>query len=121
MMLLQYTIIQPLTMAISQLCYSFELSLVMRCLRSIWKQRQRMDCTSAIKTIQNEVITTSGDIIHNKILHNVRQASFFSVIANEATDVANVEQLSISVCFVDGETVCEKFLAFLKCEKRCHW
>ena len=40
---------------------------------------------------------------------------FFSIIADEATDVANVEQLSISVRFVDGETVCEKFLAFLKC------
>ena len=32
----------------------------------------------------------------------------FSVIANEATDVSKVEQLSISVRFVDGETVCEK-------------
>lgn len=61
------------------------------------------------------MITTSGDIIRNKILHNVRQACFFSIIADEATDVANVEQLSISVRFVDGETVCEKFLAFLKC------
>ena len=69
------------------------------------------------KTIQNEMITTSGDIIRNKILQNVRQACFFSIIADEATDVANVEQLSISVRFVDGETVCEKFLAFLKCEK----
>ena len=68
-----------------------------------------------IKTIQNEMITTSGDIIRNKILHNVRQACFFSIIADEATDVANVEQLSISVRFVDGETVCKKFLAFLKC------
>ena len=41
----------------------------------------------------------------------------FSVIADKATDVANVEQLFISVCVVDGETVCEKFLAFLKWEK----
>ena len=42
---------------------------------------------------------------------------FFSVIADKATDVANFEQLSISMCIVDGETVCEKFLAFLKWEK----
>ena len=67
------------------------------------------------KTIQNEMIEICGDIIRNKILEKVRQARIFSVIADEATDTANVEQLSISVRFVDNGTPCEKFLAFHKC------
>ena len=45
----------------------------------------------------------------------IQKAVFFSVIAHEATDVANDEQLSICVCFVDGNLPCEKFLAFHEC------
>ena len=53
------------------------------------------------KTIQNEMITICGNLLQNKILKEVREAQFFSVIADEATDVANDEQLSISVRYVD--------------------
>ena len=45
------------------------------------------------KEIQNEMITVCGNIIQNKILQQIRQAEFFSVIADEATDSANDEQL----------------------------
>ena len=38
------------------------------------------------------MITICGDIIRRKLLEKVRKAGFFSVIANEATDVANDEQ-----------------------------
>ena len=43
------------------------------------------------KTVQNELIVICGDIIRNKILAKVRQAKYFSIIADEATDVANDE------------------------------
>lgn len=42
------------------------------------------------KEIQNEMIRICGDIIRNKILVKIREAQFFSVIADEATDSANV-------------------------------
>ena len=43
------------------------------------------------KTVQNEMITICGDIIQGKLLGMVKKAVSFSVIADEATDVANDE------------------------------
>ena len=53
-----------------------------------------------------------GDIIRNKILAKVRQAKYFSIIADEATDEANDEQLSICIRYVEEQ---EKFIAFHEC------
>ena len=66
------------------------------------------------KEVQNEMITICGDIIRNKILRKIRDAQFFSVIADEATDSASDEQLSISIRFIDGIPR-EKFLGFCEC------
>ena len=68
------------------------------------------------KTIQNEMIAVCGGIIRRKLVEMVQRARFFSVIADEATDVANDEQLSICVRFVDGGSPHEKFLAFHECQ-----
>ena len=65
------------------------------------------------KTVQN---TICGDIIRSKLIKMIQKAGFFSVIADEATDVANDEQLSICICFVDCGLPCEKFLAFHECQ-----
>ena len=46
----------------------------------------------------------------------IKKASFFSAIADEATDAANEEQLSICVRFVANGLPCEKFLAFHECQ-----
>ena len=59
------------------------------------------------KTVQNEMITICGNFIRQKLLKSVRDACFFSVIADEATDAANKEQLSITVRFVDKSEPCE--------------
>ena len=66
--------------------------------------------------VQNQLITICGDLIREKLLENIRNARFFSVIADEATDTANVEQLSLSIRFVQNNAPCEKFFGFLKCE-----
>ena len=68
------------------------------------------------KTKQNEMIVVCGDLLRNKILKEVREAQFFSVIADEATDVANDEQLSISVRYVDDSGPQERFLGFHECQ-----
>jgi hypothetical protein len=67
------------------------------------------------KTIQNEIITICGNLIIQQILDTIKEAQFFSIIADEATDVANKEQLSISIRFVCNNKPCEKFLGFLEC------
>jgi len=66
--------------------------------------------------IQNQLITICGDLIRAELLKSIRTARFFSVIADEATDTANVEQLSLSIRFVENNAPCEKFMGFLKCE-----
>ena len=60
---------------------------------------------------RSQMIAICGDIIRSKLIKMIQKAGFFSVIADEATDVANDEQLSICVRFVDGLPR-EKFLAF---------
>ena len=67
------------------------------------------------KTVQNELIVIGGDIIRYKILAKVRQAKIFSIIADEATDMANDEQLSICIHYVEEGVPQEKFIAFHEC------
>ena len=47
------------------------------------------------KTIQNDLIEASGEYIRDMILEEVQSCKFFSVIADEAIDSSNREQLSI--------------------------
>ncbi len=67
------------------------------------------------KEIQNQMIVICGDIIRSKILQKVREARFFSIIADEATDSANDEQLCLSIRFLDKCVPQEKFLGFHEC------
>ena len=68
-------------------------------------------------TIQNDLINATGEWIQEKILHEVRAAKYFSVCADEASDVANKEQLSLILRFVDqAGLVREEFISFFLCE-----
>ena len=51
-------------------------------------------------------------VIWNETLRQIQEVCFFSVIADEATDVANDEQLSISIHFLEDTVPSEKFLDF---------
>lgn len=55
------------------------------------------------KTIQNELIHVIGKYIQSEILHEIKKAKYYSVLADELADVANKEQLSISFRYIfDG-------------------
>ena len=57
------------------------------------------------KNIQNELVRVIGDSIRNDIISEVKKARFFSIIADEVTDAANREELSIVLRYVfDNET-----------------
>ena len=69
------------------------------------------------KTIQNELIEVIGSHIRNSTLKKVKQAKFFSVIADEVVDVANLEQLSICLRFANDDNVHEIFCDFVELER----
>ena len=73
------------------------------------------NATYISKTIQNELIKICCDIICDKILAKIRQARYYSVIADEATDISNDEQLSIGIRYVDDGKFTEVFVAFHEC------
>ena len=52
------------------------------------------------------------------LVGEVKHAKFFSVLADEATDCSNVEQMAIVLRFVDGLfQIREEFLGFVACQK----
>ena len=69
------------------------------------------------KTIQNELMEVIGDSIRNDIITEVKQAKFYSVIADEVSDTANREELSLSLHFVFNGRVKEVFVDFVEVER----
>ena len=65
---------------------------------------------------QNEIIECCGDYISEAVLSRVRKAPFFSVLADEATDCGNLEQMPVVVRFVEDYGVKEEFLGFVTCD-----
>ena len=68
--------------------------------------------------VQHEIINICQEEIQNKIVENVSKAKYFTLIADETTDVSKEEQLSICLCYVleNSSHTCEvreKFFAFV--------
>ena len=53
------------------------------------------------KTTQNELIEICGSIIRSTLVSRIQAAGIFSVMADEAADASNKEQLAICIRFVD--------------------
>lgn len=69
------------------------------------------------KTIQNELICVTGEWLTNKIVDEVKEAKFFTVVADEVADVSNTEQMSIVLRYVDSQCeIKEEFIAFTSCK-----
>ena len=67
------------------------------------------------KTIQNEVIDKIGSHICKMILAEVKEAKYYSVIADEVINIANKEQLSVVLYyFFNGCVKGVFFLTLLK-------
>lgn len=65
-------------------------------------------------TIQNELISILGEQIRESIVNQIPfDAPYFSILADEVTDVSNREQLSLVIRFVDSDgNIHEEFLGF---------
>lgn len=69
------------------------------------------------KETQNRLIEILGSQIRGKLLAEIRQSKYFSVLADEVVDASNTEQISIVIRFVDSnQEVREVFLAFMECD-----
>ena len=70
------------------------------------------------KTIQNEMISVISKTIENIIIMEIKDAKYFTLLADEVTDCANLEQVSLVLRFVDSEKqIREEFLAFITVEQ----
>ena len=69
------------------------------------------------KGIQNELIDVVGNSIHSTIIAEVQQAKLYSIIADEVTDVANKEELSLVLRYVYDDEVKEAFVDFIEVER----
>ena len=49
-------------------------------------------------------------------MNDVQHPGFYSVIADEGMDVANQEQLAISIHFISNSQICGKLITFHKCD-----
>lgn len=75
------------------------------------------NATYRSKTIQNEIIEVLGTYIQDKIVAEINEAGAFSLLADEASDSSNKEQLPLVLRFVDKEiNVREEFVGFYECE-----
>lgn len=52
--------------------------------------------------IQNEIISSCGNLILEKIVKEINTSGCFSILADETTDVSLKEQLTLCVRFVTG-------------------
>lgn len=68
--------------------------------------------------IQNELISISAAESRSLILNEVKRAKFFTIIADEVSDVSNKEQVAIAVRYVGSDDrIQEKFLDFKHAER----
>jgi len=63
--------------------------------------------------VQNQMISLMGDAIQKQILSDISQCKYFSIPANETTDVSQTEQLCLPVLFIKDTKVHEEFLCFV--------
>ena len=66
--------------------------------------------------VQNEFISINGDLIRRSIVDECNASLFWSVMADECTDVSTTEQVSVCVRYIRRNQseleVCEEFLGF---------
>ena len=62
------------------------------------------------------MISCCGKFITELVVRKIKENQFFSILADEASDCSNQEQLSLVIRYVDGDCVIrEEFLGFLYC------
>ena len=53
--------------------------------------------------IQNELLDVMANSITRNIVNKIREAKYFSLMADEVTNVSNREQMIVCMCWIDGK------------------
>ena len=70
------------------------------------------------KTTQDEIIAICREMITSKLSSEIKNAKYFSVLADEAADVSNVEQMPLVIRYVNTSSeICEAFMGFIQCDE----
>jgi len=66
-------------------------------------------------SIQNEFIEICSKIIKKKNVDNVNNSKYFAVLADETTEISNVEQMSLCLRYIDiiNNVIREDFLEYI--------
>ena len=77
------------------------------------------NATYTSSVIQNQLVDVLCHQIRQKILDKVKRATWYTVIADEVTDISNKEQLSLVLRYVDPDTnqVQEDLISFFECDE----
>ncbi|XP_057307823.1 zinc finger MYM-type protein 1-like isoform X2 [Hydractinia symbiolongicarpus] len=76
------------------------------------------NATYISKTTQNELINCCGSVILDEIIQEVKSNTFFSILADEAADLSNKEQMSLVLRFVDSNlNIREEFVQYIHCDE----
>ncbi|KAK2725661.1 hypothetical protein QYM36_000234 [Artemia franciscana] len=64
--------------------------------------------------IQNELIDICGQLITEKVVEQDKSDNFFTIHADETTDISRQEQMTLGLRFMDSETlqIREEFIGF---------
>ncbi len=74
------------------------------------------NATYTSNRIQNDLIGIIGSYIQNHLVQNILHRQLFSILADEATDVSNKEQLPLVLRYVDqSREIREVFVGFYEC------
>ena len=71
------------------------------------------------KTIQNKLVKICGKQIQDKVISEINSSDspFYSVLADEATECGNKEQMAIILLYIDSQKqINECFIKFVSCE-----
>ena len=76
------------------------------------------NATYTSSRIQNQILDILGSTIVHKIVQRVKNAIYFTVIADEVTDCSNKEQLSLVLRYVcpEDNQIREDLVSFIECD-----
>ena len=64
-----------------------------------------------------ELLASSSNILENSLLSSLKASPYFSLMADEGTDVASKEELSVCACWLQDSKPVEHFLGIVQAKE----
>ena len=77
----------------------------------------KRNATYCSKSIQNDIIGCCADVINDQIIAELKEANYFSILADEVTDCSTLQQLPLVLGYVDkNREIQGRFIKFIHCD-----